>query len=301
MHINANVFSTGHIVVMNQQPAQLPQSHEASALPPLDCGTNPALHDPLPWPPVSFAAKSFTCITPPYGTRAVPNFAQCCDSPVANFTTVHLTSEGPSSCAAYCSVKAHRLLADGSSSSEFHRCLFGGADADKKTQLQCWDGELVVGGSELQDRSLRKRNAQENTDAPESTTTYDPSFWSSLISAAGTSELSISLPTEPMTPVISTTAANGTAASTSDASLATGSFVSISEISGTRTSTGASTSRPTGTSASATSAASSGSSTTSSGPAAATSATSGVGAQLKSGYGKWMCTALVISAVFTSL
>ncbi|KAF4312711.1 hypothetical protein GTA08_BOTSDO11666 [Botryosphaeria dothidea] len=286
---------------MDQQPAQLPQSHQPSALPPPDCGANPALHEPLPWPPGSFDSASFTCITPPYGIRAAPNFAECCDSPVVNFTTVHLTSEGPSACAAYCNIEAHRLQADASGSNDFHTCLFGGADADRDVQLECWDGEGVVGDSDWEDRDLRKRSPQDNTDAPESTTTYNPSFWSSLISAAGTSELPISLPTEPMTPVFPTTAANGTAASTSGASLATGTFVSISEISGTRTSTGASTSRPTETSASATSAASSGSSATSSETAAAPSSTSGADARSKHGFAKWLCAALLVSAVFGTI
>ncbi|GME47465.1 hypothetical protein GTA08_BOTSDO11666 [Neofusicoccum parvum] len=286
---------------MNQQPAHEPQAHLASTQPPLDCGANPALHEPLPWSPGAFDASSFTCVTAPYGTHAAPNFAACCDSPVSNFTTVHLTSEGPSSCAAFCSVNPDRLLVNNYRSSDFLTCLFGGAEEDKDVQLECWDGEGFVGGLDWEGRFLQKRNTQENTDVPESTTTYDPSFWSSLISAAGTSEISISLPTEGITPV-ATTPANGTAAITSDASSATGSFVSVSEISGTRTSSGASaSSAATGSSASATSAANSGSSTSSGSASAATSSTSGAGAQYKVGYGKWVCSGLLLSVVLSAL
>ncbi|KAK0665039.1 hypothetical protein DIS24_g153 [Lasiodiplodia hormozganensis] len=304
---------------MDQYPAKLSQPHPTAASPPPDCGVNPALHEPLPYPPTSFDPQSFTCITPPYGSRAAPLFAECCDSPVLNFTTVHLTSEGPSSCAAYCNVKPDRLLVSDYQSSDFYTCVFGGPKEDKDVyvQLECWDGEGFVGDLDWADRfaekdgdssNLKKRNAQENTDAPASssvsTTTYDPSFWSSLISAAATETASIVLPTEPMTPVLTTTptatAANGTAASSSDASLASGTFVSVSEVSGTRTSTG-----PAETSASATSgAASSGGSSASSSAsasAAASSSTSGAGARFEGGYGKWLCTGLLLSVVFASL
>lgn len=332
---------------MDQQPAPLPHTHQTSVPPPPDCGANPALREPLPWPPSGFDASYFTCITPPYGTRAAPNFANCCDSQVANFTEVHLTSEGPSSCAAYCSVKPDRLLVVDYRASDFHTCLFGGEEADSAVELECWDGQGVVGDLDWEDRFQQekrdvqheKRNArpQEDTEAPvstttsydssfwssliaaaatdtaavslpvegitqvsdatttyDSTTTYDPSFWSSLISAAATDTASITLPTAPGTPVLTT---NGTAAATSEASSVTGSFVSVSEISGTNTDSSASSTAGSS-SAAATSAADSGSSTTSAG---ASAPTSGAEARVRVGCGKWMCTGLVLSAVFAAL
>ncbi|KAL0256538.1 hypothetical protein SLS55_008933 [Diplodia seriata] len=328
---------------MDQYPAKLSQPHQWAAPPPPDCGTNPTVHEPLPYPPTSFDPNSFTCITTPYGTHAAPNFAECCDSPVASFTTVHLTSEGPSSCAAYCSVKPHRLLFSDYRSSEFHTCVFGGPEEDKDVQLECWDGEGFVGDLDWEHRFTekddssnkhKKRNPQQESST--STTTYNPSFWSSLISAAATETVTPILLTDSSTtitatydssiwssllsvaatdtasvglPVLSTTttttAANGTAASSSDASLATGTFVSVSEVSGTRSSTGAASSTsPAATSASATSdAASSGGSTASSSASAAeSSSTSGASStHFKGAYGRWLCTGLLLSVVFMSL
>ncbi|OJD40663.1 uncharacterized protein BKCO1_100024 [Diplodia corticola] len=339
---------------MDQYPAKLSQPHQPAVPPPPDCGTHPTVHEPLPYPPTSFDPKSFTCITSPYGAHTAPNFAECCDSPVANFTTVHLTSEGPSSCAAYCSVEPHRLLVSDYRSSDFHTCVFGGPEEDKDVQLECWDGEGFVGDLDWEDRFTKKDGSKRKKRSPQeevessaaTTTTYDPSFWSSLISAAETETATPILLTGSSTtatatydsslwsslisaaatdtasvglPVLSTTttttaAANGTAASSGDATLATGSFVSVSEVSGTRSSTGggagATSTGPAGTSASATTdaAASSGGSTASSSASASASAaesSSATGAassaQLKGAYGKWLCTGLLLSVVFASL